>query len=225
MQGEEDAEFGQRMYVYNYRIYDRYNKEVISLAILADDDPRRRPDGFGYSRWGFQAGIQFPVVKLVDYSERVEWLEQHANPFATAVLAHLKTREMRADEGERYAWKFHLIKNLFDRGLSRENIQRLFRFIDWVMDLPKELEEALSVELHRYEEEKQMPFVTTPERVGIRKGLREGIQEMLEFRFGEEGLRLMPEIRNIHDEEQLETVLKAIKTVASPDDLRPLWAN
>ncbi len=229
IQGEEDSEFGQRMYVYNYRIYDRYNREVVSLAILADDSPHWRPNGFGYSRWGFQAGIRFPVVKLLDYSERVEWLEHHSNPFATVILAHLKTRETRTDEGERYAWKFHLIKGLYNRGLSREDIQRLFRFIDWVMDLPRELEEALSDEIQQYEREKQMPYVSTPERVGMRRGLAQGcllgIEQLLEFKFGEDGLRLMPEIREIHDEERLEAILKAIKTVSAPDDLRQLWTS
>jgi len=48
---------------------------------------------------------------------------------------------------------------------------------------------------------------------------------MLELRFAEEGLRLMPEIREIHDEERLEAILKAIRTVASPDELRQLWAT
>jgi len=44
VQAEEEADFGQRMYVYNYRIYDRYNREVVSLAILGDENPRWRPD-------------------------------------------------------------------------------------------------------------------------------------------------------------------------------------
>src|SRR5437868_1264899 len=38
-----DADFPQRMYVYNYRIFDRYNRAVASLAVLADDDADWRP--------------------------------------------------------------------------------------------------------------------------------------------------------------------------------------
>ena len=40
VQTEREGDFPRRMYVYNYRIFDRYDREVISLAILADDDPR-----------------------------------------------------------------------------------------------------------------------------------------------------------------------------------------
>ena len=28
------------MYVYNYRVFDKYNRPVASLAVLADDDTR-----------------------------------------------------------------------------------------------------------------------------------------------------------------------------------------
>src|SRR2546421_12207485 len=42
VQTVRDAEFPRRMYVYNYRVFDRYNRAVASLAVLADD-PAWRP--------------------------------------------------------------------------------------------------------------------------------------------------------------------------------------
>ena len=53
----------------------------------------------------------------------------------------------------------------------------------------------------------------------------EGIEAMLELRFGDPGLQLMPEIREIKDNDKLEAILRAIKTAASPEDLRRLWAE
>src|SRR5437588_17751 len=88
-----DEDFPKRMYVYNYRIFDRYDREVTSLAILADDDPDWRPDHYHYGRWGCCAGIQFAPVKLLDYAANWQALEADANLFGVVVLAHLKTLE------------------------------------------------------------------------------------------------------------------------------------
>jgi hypothetical protein len=105
VQTSRKADFPKRMYVCNYRIFDRYNREVVSLAILADGNPGWRPASFSYGFGGCRAGLWFPVVKLVDYVPRWEALEKDPNPFAMVVLAHLKTRETRQAPGARHAWK------------------------------------------------------------------------------------------------------------------------
>src|SRR5438445_9033415 len=52
VQSQEEAEFPRRMYVYNYRLFDRYNRPVASFAVLGDERPSWRPERFGYSLWG-----------------------------------------------------------------------------------------------------------------------------------------------------------------------------
>ncbi|MBI2942532.1 MAG: cytosolic protein, partial [Chloroflexi bacterium] len=37
VQGQEEADFAERMYVYNYRLFDRHHRQVASLAVLGDD--------------------------------------------------------------------------------------------------------------------------------------------------------------------------------------------
>jgi hypothetical protein len=39
VQSQYEADFAQRMFVYHYRIFDRYNRQVVSLIVLADDRP------------------------------------------------------------------------------------------------------------------------------------------------------------------------------------------
>ena len=68
------------MYVYNYRVFDRYNRPVASLAVLADDDPDWRPTEFRRSLFGCEAGIRFPPVKLLDFAAHEAVLEASANP-------------------------------------------------------------------------------------------------------------------------------------------------
>jgi hypothetical protein len=104
------------------------------------------------------------------------------------------------------------------------DVRELFRVIDWMMELPAVLENVFWQDVAKIQEEGRMPFITTPERVGRRVGMRMGIESLLRVRFGDEGLKLMPEIHAIHEEEKLLAILKALETAASPDEVRRLWA-
>jgi hypothetical protein len=221
----KEGDFPKRMHVYNYRIFDRYDHEVISLAILADGDPAWRPSRYGYGRWGFRTGTEFPIVKLLDYAPQSQALEADPNPFATVVLAHLKALETRRSPADRQTWKVRLVKGLYERGMNPEDVRQLFRFIDWIMELPEGLERRFWDEITAYQQEKRMPFLTIAERVGMEKGLLLGIEACLEVKFDDSGLELMPELREIHDHELLGAVLKAIPKAASPDALRRMWTR
>ena len=105
------------------------------------------------------AGIEFPVVKLLDYAPQYEELEADPNPFAVVVLAHLKALETRRSPAERHAWKVRLVKGLYERGMDPEDVRRLFRFIDWVLELPEPLEQLFWDEIAAYQQEKRMPFI------------------------------------------------------------------
>jgi hypothetical protein len=223
VQTARDAEFPRRMYVYNYRVFDRYNRPVASLAVLADDDPAWRPTDFRSSLFGCEAGLQFPAVKLLDLAADEAMLEASVNPFAQVVLGHLKARQTHGDPAGRHVWKLRLVRGLYERGFSPNDVRELFRLIDWLMELPAPLEDSFWQDMTTMQQENRMPFITTPERVGRRAGLRLGIESLLRVRFGEAGLRLMPEIQEIYEEEKLQAILIALETAASPNEVRHLW--
>jgi hypothetical protein len=102
IQGQVDAEFPERMFVYNYRFYDRFRKQIVSMAVLADESRNWHPDRFGYGLWGSETGIRFPAVKMTDYLNRLEMLETSDNPFALATLAHLETQRTRHKSGRAF---------------------------------------------------------------------------------------------------------------------------
>jgi hypothetical protein len=226
VQSQEDAEFPRRMFTYNARIFDLYNRTVVSLAVLGDDRATWRPDRFGYGRWGCEAGIRFPVVKLLDYAADVPALEINPNPFAAVVLAHLKTKETRQDPDARCLWKVRLIKGLYGRGLSKEEVRELFRLIDWMMDLPEAQYRQFWQEMEQYEKEKQVPYITSVERHGMergkREGLLEGISSCLKIRFGAEDLDLLSAVQSVTDLDRLQAILKAIETATDRDEIRRL---
>jgi hypothetical protein len=150
---------------------------VVSLAVLGDASPTWRPTRYEQNLWGCRVGIEFPVVKLRDYAARWDALEASDNPFATAVMAHLQARATRRNPEDRLQWKLRLIRRLYERGYARQDVLELFRFIDWVLPLPTDLEARLQAELVQLERERQMPYITSIERMGIEKGLQQGIQQ------------------------------------------------
>ncbi|WP_295588390.1 cytosolic protein [uncultured Lamprocystis sp.] len=192
VQGQRDLAFAKRMFVYAYRLYDRYDREIVSLAVLADTVHGWRPDGFAVGRWGSRLGISFPSVKLLDYAARQAELETDENPFATVVLAHLAAQATRGDDQARYARKLFLTRRLYERGLTRQQIIDLYRFIDWILRLPDDLELQYTNEVFRIEEGLQMPYVSFVERRGIELGEARGevrgsarlLRGLLERRFG-----------------------------------------
>jgi hypothetical protein len=236
VQGQPDDEFGERMFVYNYRIYDRFRREVVSLAVLTDERRGWRPREFSYGRWGFSQRMRFPIAKLLDYAKNVTALEAHPNPFAAIVLAHWQSLKTRHQPQQRYTWKVRLVKGLFQRGLTAEQIRQLFRLIDWLMDLPPKLEQQLALEIHQYEEEQKMPYITSVERLaksegkregkkegkreGKKEGLRDGIELGLELKFGSAGLALMPEVRETETLARLRSVHEAIRTAKTVEEVQ-----
>ncbi len=177
VQGSAQAEFAERMFVYNYRIYDRYRRPVASMAVLADDTPSWKPQEFSFEVLGCKHSLQFPVAKLLDYANRAESLEVDPNPFALVTLAHLQTRATRTDPQARFAAKWKLVQLLYRRGWNKQRIIDLFAVIDWMMSLPKALSEQLWQNLDNLEQEKKMAYVSSVERIGIEKGMQAGMQQ------------------------------------------------
>ena len=179
VQSQYQANFAERMYVYNSRIFGVYRQKVLSLAVLADDSPSWYPTQFEYNIGGSQVLLKFVVTKLLDYQQQWNALEQSLNPFSAIIMAHLKTQGTRQKPEDRLQWKLRIIKGLYQQGYSRDDIRELFRLIDWLMALPQPLDKSFQTEIKRFEEEKIMPYVTSIERLGIEKTMRENIISIL----------------------------------------------
>ncbi|WP_338441827.1 DUF4351 domain-containing protein [Synechococcus elongatus IITB4] len=119
----------------------------------------------------------FVSIKLLDYLDRMDQLLEDENPFAIAIAAHLRAIQTKQDRQLRKQWKLELLKLLYERGLSRERIVGLFKFIDWLLSLPEGLELEFWQSLSAYEQERRMPYVTSVERIGLQKGIQQGIQQ------------------------------------------------
>jgi len=193
VQSQRETGFAQRMFVYNYRIFDCYRQPVISLAVLGDSDPDWRPCSYEYSLGGCQVSIQFPIVKLLDYESQWDTLEQSLNPFAVMVMAHLRTKATTGNPEGRAKWKWQLVRGLYERGYDKTDILELFRLVDWMMTLPEDLQLAFEDQIKQYREEEKMPLLSKMEiraqdkgqQLGEVKMARELALKVLETRFGQ----------------------------------------
>lgn len=170
VQSQEESNFAKRMYTYNYRIYDRYERSIASLAVLGDEHANWRPSRFGFELFGCRVDFQFPVVKLVDYKHRLGELEASRNPFATVVMAHLAALETSSDRLQRKQQKLALVRRLYALGFKRQDVLNLLAFVDWMLTLPLELEAEFNREVEQLEAEQRMKYITSFERLGIEKG-------------------------------------------------------
>jgi Domain of unknown function (DUF4351) len=71
-------------------------------------------------------------------------------------------------------WKLRLIRQLYESGYNKIDVVNLFRFIDWLLKLPKALDREFWQELKTYEEERKMPYITSVERIGYERGQKAG---------------------------------------------------
>ena len=154
IQAGREKDFSERMFVYNYRIYDRFKIPVTSIAILADDSSSWNPEPFHYGMWGSVTGCDYIKSKLLDYKTKKAYLEEKNNPFAIVVMAHIKALETKKNNSLRKQWKIELTKLLYEKGYSEKQVLNLYAFIDWVLNLPEELEKVFLEELSFYEREK-----------------------------------------------------------------------
>jgi len=180
IQGTKQAEFAKRMFVYNYRLFDRYDRPIASMAVLADAQPDWKPASYGFEVLGCKHFLEFPVVKLTDYHNQLDKLLVADNIFAVVTAAHILTQRTRKNDEERYKAKSLLMKLLYQRNWDKQKVIDLFYVIDWMMRLPEELEQQLWYEIEAIEESRKMHYVTSVEKIGIAKGRQEGKQEGLQ---------------------------------------------
>ncbi|MDY7004062.1 MAG: tetratricopeptide repeat protein [Cyanobacteriota bacterium] len=235
IQSQYDREFSQRMFIYNYRAFDLYNKPVISLAILGDEIPSWRPSYYEYGLEKSRMRLDFSIVKLLDY----EWEELSANNnvFAMIVMAHLKTKSTTSNLTEIERWKWELVRSLYERGLSKFDIINLFKFIDKMMALPPELQQNLESKINQYEEEQKMEFLSTMEEramerdqqigeeIGAKETCRQNILDLLQMRFLSVPETLVETMNNIEDLARLKQLLLETFSVNSVLCFRPVLLN
>ena len=241
VQSYRDRTFAERMYVYNYRIFDKYRRKAVSVAVLIDSDGNYRPDSFSTEQFGCTMHFTFPLIKLLDFD--CEGLALERNPFAVVTRVQLAKLQSERDPDRRYSFRMELTRELYDGNYTKEQVIRLYRFIDYVLTLPKPRALEFRNALEQFEEDRKMPYMTSTERIareegmmqgitqGITQGMTQGINrgqlenareavlDILEVRFGRLAAALQEKINSCSDLRRLKKVLRQAVLIGSPDEL------
>ena len=142
VQGYEDKTFAERMFIYFYRIRDRYQQKVMSLAILTDDNANFHPQKYTYEYQDTKHTYEFPSFKILQKTEQA--LQIPDNPFSIVMLTAKKALDKQnLADSQQLIWKRSLIQALKDAEYSSQKIRRILHFIRFYVSFDKEANQQL----------------------------------------------------------------------------------
>ena len=190
VQGDPQADFAERMYTYSCLLYIRYKVIPESLAVFTDLNANFRPSQFNFQRFqqGTQLDFSYPIAKLLDYETEQEWanLEASDNVFALVVMSQIKAKRLKGNEEGLLTNKIALIRELYRRDYTVEQIKALFIVIDWMIYLPTPQVKQFSLEMRAIEKESNKMIYTTSIEQLARDEAREEAEKRAEQRFAQE---------------------------------------
>jgi predicted transposase/invertase (TIGR01784 family) len=200
VQGYKDPNFAKRMYTYFYRIQDRYDKDVMALAILTDDDIDYKPYAYYYQAEKTNLIYQYYTFKVLE--KTLEELDIPNNPFSIVMLTAHKALKKKQKDSDISSWKIDIVKKLKEANYPSETIRNILNFIRFYVKFAKEenetkfenklsdiiqnrknmgIEEAIITEIKKQS-------LTEGEQLGLQKGEQLGLQkgEQLGLQKGEQ---------------------------------------
>lgn len=189
-----EREFAERMFIYASRLYEKYRRRIVPIAIFSHERKKREPDTFSWE-FSFLDVLKFRYFSLQLNHQDWRKYVQTNNPVAAALLS-----SMGYDKRDRIELYGSFLRIMLDLKFDPARMRLLTVFFESYMQLSASEENlAYSEFIKQYplEEGTLMEWQTSHEKVGFQKGLIEGEIEgkkkQLEnvvFRMLQEGLPL-----------------------------------
>ncbi len=195
VQGYVDMDFPARMFTYFYRIRDRWQKEIMALAILTDKKPDFQPNKYVYQYQNTHLEYHFDTFKLLQKAENE--LDIPQNPFSVVMLTALKAlQKQNLTDAKILEWKISLVRKLYAEGYVSDKIRKILNFIRYYVGFKKESEALVfeknieSITKNRKNMGIEEAIIQEVKEKALEKGKIEGkieaIEEMLKDNFSYE---------------------------------------
>ena len=175
-----DPNLPKRLFIYHYRIFDRYGVSPLTLAILGDTNRKWRPTSYHYQSLGCGITFRFCICKTIDFRGKLDDPRYRHQQGLFIIAAHLGTQQHRRNPQNLFDCRFELFVKLNNEGYSPSEIRQLIRLIDWLMPLPDDLKIQFRNQLQQRLPDKTMPHITLFEELALKEGLEKGLQKGLQ---------------------------------------------
>ncbi len=168
IQSGAEPGFARRIAMFNGGLFWTFDERVVTVVVLADLDEKWQPSEDVFQVGDFESRLKFPICKLIGKLVG-QWKDDLSLPVQVA-RAQIEALRTAGDPEGRYRAKWQLVRNLYRAGYNADELRELFRLIDWMMHLRADLEQRFRVELAEFEEQMNMPYVTSVERLAKAEG-------------------------------------------------------
>ena len=244
VQSSPESDFSKRMFQYFYRIFDRYDEEVVAMAVYTFPGNVTDMMHFQYDYFGTTVHYAYNNYKVADYSD--EELLASSNIFSRVVFA-AKAMHLTENEVEkRYRFKQKLMRELIrSKKYSSTSIVAVIHFIDYLLQLPEEetnrMSKVIGPEIRKergimkhYNEDNASPSIK-PSMLdlwdgGVKEGREEGriqtlidlAHKMLMTRYGDIPSDVSETIQN-SDVNVLNDFILTVFEIEDMDDVREFF--
>ncbi|XWN52238.1 Rpn family recombination-promoting nuclease/putative transposase [Anoxybacillus flavithermus] len=169
--------FPERMFIYFSRLFEKYRKRMLPIAVFSYDYLRYEPSSFT---------LQFPFFDVLQFRfltvelRKQNWRDyiRHDNPIAAALLS-----KMGYTESERVELKKQFLRMIVRMELDEAKQRLLIGFFETYVRLSDEEEQQLRNEVNEMEtkeKEQVLDLIISYEKKALEKGLKEGVERGLQ---------------------------------------------
>jgi len=127
VQGHDDPNFEERMFIYFYRIFDKFRKRVAALAILTGDEASH-PHKYETSFLKTKLTYEYDTYKLRE--KTLADFQDKDNPVSIVMeVAWQALKRNRLDDNKLYDFKINLVRRLKALNYDSTRIRHLLNFI------------------------------------------------------------------------------------------------
>ncbi|SHJ37764.1 Rpn family recombination-promoting nuclease/putative transposase [Desulfofundulus thermosubterraneus] len=219
--------FNERMFIYFSRLYEKFRRKILPVAVFSYDWVRDEPDSFELT-FPFLDVLNFRFYKLE--LKKLNWREyiQSDNPVAAALLS-----KMGFKPEEKVKVKLEFMRMVARMKLDPARMELLAGFFETYLKLNREEEEQYNRELGKLDSKEVgaiMQITTSWHEKGRAEGRAEGrvertreiICKYLARKFGKKSADLQQKVQEMTSLEELDYVLEELFAATTLEEARTI---